>query len=267
MGNNAPIGILDSGIGGLTVAKAITQLLPNESLRYFGDTAHLPYGDKSEKAIRQYSSHIAQFLFDQGCKILVLACNSASASAYSILKATWGDAVVVDVIAPMVHQIQVQKPLRSSRIGIIGTKRTIRSGVYSKAFKRLGYEHIKAVETPLLASMIEEGYFNNNISHAIIQDYIENNQLDQIDILALACTHYPLIKDEIAQILPENVGVVDSALPVATEVQKRLQVAGQLAEEANVAQHAFWVSDYTNSFEQTAKRFFGEAVSLQEQIL
>src|SRR5580704_8597612 len=166
-GAEAPIGIFDSGIGGLTVAHAIQKLLPHESLVYFGDTAHLPYGDKSEAAIQAYSIKIADVLLSKGCKVIVIACNSASSAAYELLKEyVRKEARVINVIDPMTEY--VVREFEGKKVGLIGTKRTIQSGIYSKKIKEANKRiTLRPVATPLLAPMIEEGYFNNKISHEI----------------------------------------------------------------------------------------------------
>jgi glutamate racemase len=163
MGKNpsAPIGIFDSGIGGLTVAHAITNHLPHESIIYFGDTAHLPYGDKSEAAIQAYSIKIADVLLKRGCKVIVIACNSASSAAYELLKEYVNtQAHVLNVIDPMVDYVATH--FQNKKIGLIGTKRTVQSGIYQKKIteSKKGIQ-LSSLATPLLAPMIEEGYFNN----------------------------------------------------------------------------------------------------------
>ncbi|MBZ0245527.1 MAG: glutamate racemase, partial [Cyclobacteriaceae bacterium] len=172
--NNAhsPIGIYDSGIGGLTVAHAITQLLPNEDIIYFGDTAHLPYGDKSEAAIQAYSIKIADVLLKKGCKVIVIACNSASSAAYELLKEyVRKDAHIINVIDPMV--MHIAENFANTKIGLIGTKRTVMSGVYSQRLNEMNHSiKLESMATPLLAPMIEEGFFNNQISHEIISQYL-----------------------------------------------------------------------------------------------
>lgn len=260
--NNAPIGVIDSGIGGLTVANAVRSLLPAETIFYFGDTAHLPYGDKSESAILSYVQHIAEFLFNKGCKLVVIACNSASASAYNALLSLYGNERVIDVIEPVVNSVVNGG---HTKLGVIGTKRTISSRVYLNALTKKMSEDVVSLETPLLASMIEEGFIQNKISQAIISNYLGHKNLHGIDALILACTHYPLIRDEIQQTIGFETAIYDSTIPVAKAVKQNLLSRNLLSDKKGVDQ--FWVSDYTTSFEQTAKLFFGEAVSLQKSDL
>jgi glutamate racemase len=200
----APIGIFDSGIGGLTVASAIKNLLPKESFIYFGDTAHLPYGEKSIASIQEYALEIAEFLVSKGCKMIVIACNTASAAAYEVLKKKYQqDIPVIDVISPLVDFI-VKKDFK--KIGVLATKATVRSDVYSKKIAEQN-ENIEVVSlaSGLLASMIEEGFFNNEISNVVLHKYLTYPDFEDIDALLLACTHYPLIKNEIEQFYDRKV--------------------------------------------------------------
>jgi len=263
--SSKPIGIFDSGIGGLTVANAISELLPKEQIIYFGDTAHLPYGDKSPKAIRDYSREIMRFLLERNCKMIVIACNSASASVGNNFKNWIPESVpVVNVIDPVVEHLAAQK---NKIVGLIGTKRTIKSGVFPKHLGVLApNKSMKSLATPLLAPMIEEGFYNNNISKTIINAYLENSRLKGIQSLVLACTHYPLIENEVRELVGNRIEVINSATIVAKKVEDVLQNNSLLNSESN-NKHQFYVSDYTSGFEQAAKRFFGEKVKLTEHNL
>ncbi len=258
---NSSIGIFDSGIGGLTVAKAISDLLPQESIIYFGDTAHMPYGDKSPEAICSYAQRIGDFLIDKGCKMIVMACNTASAVAFNALKVHCGDKVeIVNVIGPIldfiVHQDQIKK------IGIIGTQGTINSKVYEKALKIRNPEvSVQPLATPLLAPLIEEGFHDSKISHTVIDSYLSNQALEGIEALILACTHYPLIKKEIDEYYQQKVLLVDSPGIVAERVKRLLEYDDLLSQEK--ADYKFYISDYTDSFSKTSKLFYGKAVNLE----
>lgn len=257
-----PIGIFDSGIGGLTVAHAIREHLPHERLVYFGDTAHLPYGDKSEAAIQAYSIRIADVLLKRGCKVIVIACNSASSAAYELLKEyVRKDAHIINVIDPMVES--VVKGFQQKVVGLIGTKRTVQSGIYGRKIQEAnaGIE-LKALATPLLAPMIEEGFFHNQISHEIIGQYLSDPQLEGIEALILACTHYPLIRDEILNYYQGKMTVLDSSVVVAQALRTYLVASDLLNSEPNPAHH-FYVSDYTEAFEAATRIFFGEQVKLE----
>ncbi|NJM26423.1 MAG: glutamate racemase [Bacteroidia bacterium] len=262
-----PIGVFDSGIGGLTVAHAIRRILPNERMIYFGDTAHLPYGDKSEAAIQAYSVKIADALLRKGCKVIVIACNSASSAAYELLREyVRRDAHVINVIDPMVDLITAQFP--GKRVGLIGTRRTVQSDIYVQKVKALSPSiEVKSLATPLLAPMIEEGFFNNQISHDVIAQYLSDDTLSDIDALVLACTHYPLIKKEIGEFYHHRLPIIDSAEVVANALRQHLTENNLLNEDRPSGHDHFYVSDYTPSFEASTRLFFGEHVTLEEFVL
>jgi glutamate racemase len=264
MANNNPIGIFDSGIGGLTVASAIRKLLPNEQLVYFGDTAHLPYGDKSAALIQSYALNITDFLLNkQHCKALVIACNTASAAAYETLRdAHKGNVPVINVIDPMIEAVIADNAI--NKVGIIATKATVASGVYQEKFaRRKPALRFEALATPLLASMIEEGFYNNNISTAVLTEYLSHTGFVDIDAMVLACTHYPLIKDEIDTFFNHRIKIFDSAMVVAQKLKYILNKEGLMATERK-HDDVFYVSDYTKSFEESTKTFFGNQTLLQQ---
>lgn len=258
-----PIGIFDSGIGGLTVAHAIHQLLPGETLVYFGDTAHFPYGDKSEDSIRFYSIKIARFLLQQNCKMIVIACNTASSHAYNVVKEFVGDQVpVINVIDPVVEKVTQNKTI--SHVGVIGTKGTIKSNIYEKKIKKAKNSlQVTSLATPLLAPMIEEGFFDNTISKTIINSYLSKPKLRKIDSIILGCTHYPLIKKEINAIYNGKVKIVDSAEMVALHVKDVLK-RKKILHSGKSRKHHFYVSDYTESFDKSASMFFHYKIKLEE---
>ena len=264
--NSTPIGIFDSGIGGLTVAHAIKERMPNESIVYFGDTAHLPYGDKSEAAIQAYSIKIADVLLQAGCKVIVIACNSASSAAYELLREYVKRGVaVINVIDPMVHLVANQ--FGGKRVGLIGTKRTVASSIYAKKLMEIGSGvDLVSLATPLLVPMIEEGFFDNTISHDIIHQYLSDTSLSNIEALVLGCTHYPLIQKEIATFFNQKVAILDSSQVVAEAVHKHLN-SNQLESGNGKPSHHFFVSDYTDSFEASTRVFFGEQVRLEKHLL
>lgn len=262
-----PIGIFDSGIGGLTVAHAIRKLMPGENLIYFGDTAHLPYGDKSEAAIQAYSVKIADILLKKGCKVIVIACNSASSAAYELLKEyVRKDTHIINVIDPMVELVISEFPGKD--IGLIGTKRTVQSGVYNRKINEANEAiTLHSLATPLLAPMIEEGFFNNQISHEIIAQYLSDPSLKNIEALILACTHYPLIKKEISEYYKGSMKILDSSEVIALALKKFLQQHDLLNLSEKDPEHHFLVSDYTESFESSARMFFHASVLLEKHPL
>ena len=237
--------------------------MPNEKIIYFGDTAHLPYGDKSADSIKYYSKNIAEFLLNHNCKIILIACNTASAHAYAEVKKVIGNkAIVINVIEPVISFIQKNKKINN--IGIIGTKGTIESRVYQNKLKALGNNlNITAKATPLFAPMIEEGFIYDDISNAIIRAYLTENELNNIDSLILACTHYPLIKNQIRKFFNFKVNVIDSSQIVANHVKFVLSEKDLLNfnEESS---NEFYVSDYTKMFETIARMFFEEDIKLQK---
>ncbi len=262
MSNEQPIGIFDSGIGGLTVAGAIKKILPEENLIYFGDTAHMPYGEKSADLIVHYALQITDFLLNnKNCKAIVIACNTASAVAYESLREKYkGSVPVINVIDPMIEELISYDDLK--HVGIIATKATVKSGVYQeKISRRKPSLKYSALATPLLASMIEEGFFNDTISHAVLNEYLKDPVLSDIDSLVLACTHYPLIKKEINEFYNGRVKIFDSAEVVAKKL-KDILVKENLASSKKTDRDYFYVSDYTRSFEQATRIFFNEEIKL-----
>jgi glutamate racemase len=258
---NQPIGIFDSGIGGLTVANAINKLMPKEALVYFGDTAHLPYGDKSPEAIKYYSLKIAKFLIDEGCKAIVIACNTASSLAYHDLKLFLGNQIpIYSVIDPVVEYMTATN--RYQNIGVIATRATIKSNIYAQKIQQIkGEIRVQSLATPLLVPMIEEGFFNDKISNTLIETYLSDPQLQDIDSLILGCTHYPLIRNEIAAYYQPAIDIIDNTEIVANHLFKELKQMDLLHHE-EPAPHRFYVSDYTDSFEKSTQLFFGQQIQL-----
>lgn len=262
MNKNSPIGIFDSGIGGLTVARAVNKLLPNESIVYFGDTAHLPYGDKSETAIQSYSIKICNLLLEQNCKVILIACNSASTAAYDLVKEYVGSrAIVLNVIDPAINYIS--NHYEDKKIGLIGTKRTVLSGAYKTKIEKLNQNiELKSLATPLLVHLIEEGFYSNKISDEVIHKYLSEDILDDIEALILGCTHYPLIKERVESFYASQVEIIDSSEEVAKSLETVLLEKNLKTERVEV-KHKFYVSDYTESFEESTKIFFGQEVHLE----
>ncbi len=257
-----PIGVFDSGIGGLTVANAIQKVLPHESLVYFGDTAHLPYGDKSPDSIKYYSIRIAQFLMQKNCKMIVIACNTASSIAFETVKDFVGGKIpVVDVISPVVEIVTHNKNIH--KVGVIGTKGTIKSDIYAKKIKAASKKEVASLATPLLAPMIEEGFFNNKISRSVIASYLSSRKLAKVDALILACTHYPLIRKEVEEYYSNEVNIIDTAGVVADSVKEVLKKNNLLSKKKTPVHH-FYVSDFTKSFEESTRFFFKSQIHLEK---
>tara|TARA_B100000214_G_C23956694_1_gene623213 strand:- start:596 stop:1396 length:801 start_codon:yes stop_codon:yes gene_type:complete len=260
--NKYPIGIFDSGIGGLTIANSIKKALPNESIIYFGDTEHLPYGEKSKESIQNFSKKIITFLIQEKCKIIIIACNSASSFADSTVTKVAGDAIIINVIDPIIEE--VIKINNYNNIGVIGTKATIDSNIYAKKInQKKNSVNVTSLATPLLAPMIEEGFINDAISEKIISNYLSNKKLTNIELLILACTHYPLIQKKIKKFYDKNVTVLDSASIVTNYISKKLKEYN-LLNNIKKSKYHFYVSNFTNSFEKSAKFFFKETIKLEE---
>ncbi len=259
------IGIFDSGIGGLTVAHAIKKELPEEQILYFGDTAHLPYGDKSADAIRYYSIRISKFLLEHDCKMIVIACHSASSVAYQILKDFFDNRVeFVNVVDPLVRAVASLAP---RKVGIIATRATIESDIYALEIRKANPQiECKSLATPLLVPMIEEGFSTGKISNDIIDHYLGQETLTDIEALLLACTHYPLIRNNIVSYYQHNVEVLDSTKIIAMEVKSRLATAKLLSKKQE-KEDQFFVSNYTKSFADTTSLFYGHKVSLKQENL
>ncbi|MGB0885630.1 MAG: glutamate racemase [Chitinophagales bacterium] len=261
--NKETIGIFDSGIGGLTVANAISRLLPNEALIYFGDTAHLPYGDKSESLIKTFSLNIANFLIEkQNCKAIVIACNTASAVAYEHLRDKHkGNIPIINVIDPIIEAIVKDETIK--KVGLIATQTTINSGVYQEKIKRRKPEvDISVLATPLLVPMIEEGFAHDNISHAVIENYLQNPKFKNIDALILGCTHYILIKDEINDYFKAKVKLFDST-DILAEKLKGILENENLLSTTKEQEDKFYASDITKDFQKSARRFYGNSLELK----
>lgn len=261
---SAPIGIFDSGTGGLTVARAVRELLPHERIVYFGDLAHLPYGDKSTAAIQAYSVKICDVLLQQGCKVILIACNSASAAAFELVKAYVGSrAKVMNVIDPLVDYLR--ENMAERRIGLIGTKQTVSSNVYASKIDALKKGiTLQSLATPLLVPMIEEGFIHNRVSQDIIDEYLSNAVLADIEALILGCTHYPLIKEEIRSYYKGGVEVLDSATIVAASLKALLEHHHLLNKGEEGGRDRFLVSDHTDAFEASTRLFFGQAIQLEK---
>jgi glutamate racemase len=262
-----PIGVFDSGVGGLTVAHAIKQLLPGESMIYFGDTAHLPYGEKSSEAILHYAERITSFLVEEGCKAVVIACNTASSVAYEPLQQQFGGRVLVmDVINPVVDHYSAK--LAPARVGVIGTKATIQSGAYEKSIRGKEPEAaVVSLATPLFVPMIEEGFIFDDISNAIIRAYLSKEPIRSVEALILGCTHYPIIKNQISKFYNFSVEILDSATIVARSLRQKMEEKGLLREGNSKGEDRFYVSDYTPYFEKIAGMFFEEKINLQKKNL
>ena len=261
--SSRPIGIFDSGIGGLTIAKAVTDLLPNEEIVYFGDTAHLPYGDKSAKLIQYYTQEIVQFLLSKAhCKAIVVACNTASATSYEMLQDQYlGQVPIINVIDPIIEAMDEDDEIR--KVGLIATKTTIESGVYQEKLTRCRPDiQLEVLATPLLTPMIEEGFGEDEISQAVIANYLNEERFRNIDALILGCTHYGLIIAEINNFFKDQVKLFDSGDILATNLKNILFSESLLNKSGKKEANQFFVTDFTTSFEQATQLFYKEQLHL-----
>ncbi len=260
MDNAKSIGVFDSGIGGLTVVKQIEKVLPLEEVVYLGDTARVPYGIRSEKTILKYSVSNTDFLLRKNIKVLVIACNTASAIAAGVLRSKYS-IPIVDVIRPGARK--AVDVTRSRKIGIIGTEATIRSGAYQNAIIQfLPRAEIVTQPCPLFVPLAEEGWcsIDDEVVWMIAQRYLSGIKDSGIDTLVLGCTHYPLLKKVIQQVMGSSVTLVDSALESAQEVKKLLQEENMFRNCGKEAESRFFLTDIPHSFIENGSVFLGHSL-------
>jgi len=255
--SSAPIGVFDSGLGGLTVAHAIMRQLPGESLIYFGDTARVPYGPKSPDTVRRYSREISTFLIEQGVKAVVVACNTATAHALPMLRDAL-DVPVIGVVEPGARA--AVRATRTGRIGVIGTAGTIRSGAYVRAIHAEAPDaSVVALPCPLFVPLVEEGWTTHDAARLVAQEYLAPFIGDSVDTLVLGCTHYPLLKPLIAEIVGPGVRLIDSAEETAADT-RRMLAANAIQSPDREATYRFVASDDPQQFLTLGQRFFGESI-------
>ncbi|ACE05883.1 hypothetical protein Aasi_0473 [Candidatus Amoebophilus asiaticus 5a2] len=251
-----PIGIFDSGVGGLTVARAIKDLLPNESLYYIGDTANLPYGEKSTEQIQAYVKEIGDVLLKQGCKVIVIACSTATAAAAEVLKDYIGDHIpVLNVIDPVIAY--VRQHYMGKTLGLIGTQYTVNTTTYVQKLEASQANiNLKCLATPLLVPMIEADQYEK----AILQGYLSEPILTDIKGLILGCTHYWLIKEQIIDYYQAKIEIINGAQLLAIHLQKMLLDRNINNSMSNSSKDYFTATKHTVGFESVTKRVFGEKV-------
>ncbi|MDY0132890.1 MAG: glutamate racemase [Desulforegulaceae bacterium] len=260
------IGIFDSGIGGLTTVKAITDRLPNSDILYFGDTARTPYGSKSPETIKSYSAENADFLIEKGAKIIIIACNTASSAATELLRKRY-EVPVFEVITPAVEL--AVKTTVNQKIGIIGTRATISSAVYEKKINKINSKiKVFSNSSPLLVPLIEEGLLNTPETKRILKKYLMPLKRRQVDTLILGCTHYPILKKLISVKAGKRVKTIDSSTAIAQQVEDFVNSH----ENTNLligtsGKREFYVSDITPQFGNLAKRILKSPVNLIHKML
>lgn len=259
-----PIGIFDSGIGGLTVVKQLMKLLPSEQLIYFGDTARIPYGTKSKKLIEQYAIEDARFLLRYDIKALVVACNTASSLAMDVLL-DYLDIPVIGVVMPGAEA--AIKLTRNKKIGVIGTIATINSNSYTiQIHKRLKEAKVYAQPCPLLVPLVEEGWLNDEVTIMTLKKYLPEMISEQVDTLILGCTHYPLLDKTIQKIMGNHVKLIDSGKETAKAVKRVLIETNLLNQSDKIGPDKFFISDIPMKFEEIGSRFLGKELGNVERV-
>jgi glutamate racemase len=264
LNNNNPIGIFDSGFGGLTVMSAINKVLPSENLIYFGDTAHVPYGAKSRETIVKFSKDIISFLIKNKVKLIVVACNTVSALALPVLEKILKVPPIIGVIDSGARAaIDVSK---NFRIGIIGTEGTIGSKSYPKAINKFAKAKVYQQACPLLVPLVEEGLIDEEITDKVVKKYIKPLLAKKIDTLVLGCTHYPFLRKTFERNLDKNIIIIDSATSTALEVKFILDKKSLFASKNGKKYLKFYVSDNPEKFKKIGMRFFSKNITIIKKI-
>ncbi len=261
-----PIGIFDSGVGGLTVLRAVRHRLPRESVIYLGDTARVPYGTKSPATIERYAVEDAAFLIEKGVKMILVACNTASAMARERLREVF-TIPLLSVLGPGARM--AAQVTRTGRIGVIATEATTESGAYERAIRESSGDRkveIFSQACPLFVPLVEEGEINSQVIRIVAEQYLEPLRRKEIDTLVLGCTHYPLIKRVIGETIGEDVTLVDSAEATADETAQLLEREGLLNRNSEDINSQFYVTDAAKRFHRIAERILGEPLKHLEAV-
>jgi glutamate racemase len=265
--NDQPIGIFDSGVGGLTVLRALKKHLPNESFLYLADTARLPYGTKSSMTVTRYATQAAEILLQRGIKMLVIACNTASAFAAETLRELCKEIPVISVIEP--GAAAACQASKTGRIVVIATQGTVRNGAYQRAIATLRPEACVIAEScQLFVALAEEGWISGPIVEAVARRYLEplfnSNLAEQADCLVLGCTHFPVLYDTISQVVGKSISVVDSANTTALVVAQQLQKYNLFQANGTSSSLQFLTTDAPERFIRSAEQFLGESYLLPQ---
>ena len=263
-GVRQPIGVFDSGIGGLTVVKALIEELPSESIVYFGDTARVPYGTKSKSTIVKFSLENVEFLLRFGVKCIVIACNTSSSWALPTLR-KYFKVPMIGVIRP--GALAAVRATRNQRVGVIGTTATIHSGAYEAAIQRLGPAvKVFSQGCPLFVPLVEEGWLNGSVCQEVASRYLAPLKRQRIDTLILGCTHYPLLAPTIRKVLGPGVTLVDSAQQTVVEVRGILMGSEALSNGGSRPRYRFFVTDEPSHFHRIGHRFLGQVIGSVERV-
>jgi len=261
---NAPIGVFDSGIGGLTVAKELIKSLPGEDIIYLGDTARVPYGIKSGRTVIAYSHSNTEFLMSKGIKLLVVACNTASSVSLPSLNSQF-DIPVIGVIEPGARK--AVSLTKTGKIGVIGTPSTINSSAYKKAIGKINPAiEVFSKACPLFVPLADEGWTEGEIIERIAEQYLIPIKETGIDVLVLGCTHYPLLKPTIQKIMGDQITLVDSAEETASQIKDLLNEENLLNENTSESKREFYLTDVSDTFLSVAGRFLGEKIDKIEMV-
>lgn len=264
--SSLPIGIFDSGVGGLTVLRAVRRRLPGERVVYLGDTARVPYGTKSPSTIERYAVEDAAFLVEKGVKMIVVACNTASAMSRERLRAEF-DVPLLSVLGPGARM--AARVTRTGRIGVIATEATVESGAYERAIREStgeGAVEIFSRACPLFVPLVEEGETESQITRLMAEQYLAPLRDCRVDTLVLGCTHYPLLKGVIGETMGAGVTLVDSAEATAEEAAQVLERHGLLNRESTAGKAEFYVTDAAKRFHRIAERILGEPLEHLEAV-
>lgn len=253
-----PIGVFDSGIGGLTVVRQLLSTLPNENIIYFGDTARVPYGSKSNETVIEYSIQDAQFLMRKNVKAIVVACNTASSVALPALREKF-QIPIIGMIEPGA-KMSIEST-RNNKIGVIGTRTTINSNAYSKAIKKLNPQ-INVIEKacPLFVPLVEEGWLNHKATYEITEEYLKELNENDIDTLVLGCTHYPILSKVIQEVIGKDVKLIDSGIAAAILVKDELMKFNLVSNSYALGNYDFYLSDFPVMFKEIAEMFLGRKI-------
>ena len=262
--DNRPIGIFDSGLGGLTVVKECMDILPNENIMYFGDVARIPYGTRSEETVRRYSLQCTRFLLSKNIKMLIIGCNTASARSLEIIRNTV-DIPVIGVIRPGARA--AVRATRNSKIGVIGTISTIGSGAYEKEIKNISPEaDVVSGACSLFVPIVEEGWADTEVARAATDKYLAPIKAHGIDTLILGCTHYPLLRKTITGYMGEGVTLVNPAYETVMEAKALLEQKDMLAKGGNNPHYEYYTSDFSPKFVQICSEFLHSDIQFCEKV-
>ena len=257
--SNNPIGVFDSGIGGLTVARAISERLPLENIIYFGDTARVPYGVKSPETISRYATQITEFLLRQKVKVLIVACNTMAAVAYGAIK-DLSSVPTLDVVDAGARSAVAET--HNKYVGVIGTPATINSNAYVKAIKEYDPEiTVFSQPCPLFVPLVEEGWLDHQVTRLTAQEYLRPVVAQNIDTLVLGCTHYPLLKPLLREVLGDQITLVDSARTIARETEELLRKNSVQNIQEKPPEYRFYVTDVPVRFKEIGEHFLGTTLS------